>query len=406
MKNKTKVYVGMSGGVDSSVAAYLLNDIGYEVHGIFANCFYDDAQCRNSDDHKDAVKIASSLNIKLETYDYRQTYHDNVLKNFYSEYANGRTPNPDIACNSEIKFGVMANEVFKLSQDAYLATGHYVGSSSLAKSQLISLLGNSSKSRLAIDEISGLIYSDSSVCRTFLLSGKDVMKDQSYFLYRIYDKTENLDRYIFPLSEMTKQEVRSLAQNIGIDIANKPDSQGICFIGDIKLREFIKDHVKALEGKVVDVAGNTIGAHSGIQFYTIGQRHGFKIDSYKGEPLYIVDKILDQNILVVGNREQASSNRFIISELCFPYNIENFLDKFNEVGLTVRVRNLGKKIPCKVREIFPDNYKVGNKNLDKKYEVELLEPEFGVSPGQSAVFYVDRLMLGGGVIESSFKKYF
>ncbi len=397
MDSKPKCYVGMSGGVDSSVAAYVLKNSGYEVHGIYANCFYDDAQCRNSEDHKDAVKVASNLGVKLDTKDYRSNYHDNVLSYFYSEYSNGRTPNPDVLCNSEIKFGVMANDIFELSKENYLATGHYVGRVDLGHNELAAYLLASNFTKPAIDKISGLISDPNDMRRTFLFSGKDDTKDQSYFLYRLYDKTENLGRYIFPLSELTKREVRDLARSIGIDVAGKPDSQGICFIGDVKLREFIKDHVKGVEGDVVDLHGNVIGKHSGIQLYTIGQRHGFTIYAYSGRPYYIVEKILDKNILVVGNREDASTTKFNISNLCFPHYIDNFLEEFNNGDLTVRVRNLGRKIKCKVKLITEKD------SAEKKYEVELSEPEFGVSAGQSAVFYLGRLMLGGGVIESSLK---
>jgi tRNA-specific 2-thiouridylase len=226
-------------------------------------------------------------------------------------------------------------------------------------------------------------------------------------MYGLYDKTENSHRYVFPLSDMKKSDVRRLAADAGLDVASKPDSQGICFIGDIKIREFIQNHIKAHSGIVTDLAGNEIGSHAGVQFYTIGQRHGFKITSYTGDPRYIVSKNIKENVLVVGTRSEASSREFIISDCSFPYSIEDYLEKFNDLGLSVRLRNLGRKIPCRVISVEPEVIgdqklvSLENKKSSRNFRVVLSNPEFGVSAGQSAVFYLGRLMIGGGVISSS-----
>lgn len=393
MSKNTKCYIGLSGGVDSAVAAHILKQQGDDVSAVYANCFYTDAECRNSQDHADAVKVAAELGIEMVTKDYRKEYKENVLEYFYKEYSEGRTPNPDILCNSEIKFGVMAYDIFAKYPEAYLATGHYVGGRVLDADTFSSLISHSTGGQGALKRVISLLYKGNTQGLYFLLSGKDSTKDQSYFLYRLYDKTENIDKYVFPLAELSKAEVRKLAGDLGLNVATKPDSQGICFVGDVKIREFISKHVKSAPGAVVNTSGEVIGKHTGIQSYTIGQRHGFDISRYSGEPLYIADKILDKNVLVVGTRADASIDKFIISNVSFPYNIDKYIEEFNNLGLSVRIRNLGKKIPCRITQIN------GSKNSDKKFEVKLDHPEFGVAPGQSAVFYIDRLMLGGGVIE-------
>jgi tRNA-specific 2-thiouridylase len=288
----------------------------------------------------------------------------------------------------------MASDIFAQSRDTCLATGHYVGNVRLTRGQFAPLLGPINGGANPIERVASLLYGDSAATLNFMLSGLDASKDQSYFLYRLYDKPKNLTRYVFPLSEMTKSDVRRIASKAGLNIANKPDSQGICFIGKIKLADFIKKHVKARQGDVVNRKGERIGTHSGVQFYTVGQRHGFMINSYSGSPLYIVGKIPDENILIAGNRSDAYVSKFIISDFSFPYGIEKFLEEFNNLNLSVRVRNLGKKIPCKVTSISDSTENT------KSFQVHLSVPEFGVAPGQSAVFYIERLMLGGGIIES------
>lgn len=396
MSSKSTIYIGLSGGVDSSVAAYLLKTKGADVRAVYANCFYDEAQCRSSQDHMDATRVAASLGVPLRTLDYQRQYSENVLGYFYDEYRKGRTPNPDVLCNSEIKFGVMATDLFRAGGDTCLATGHYVANLRLSTDEFRSHLIGGTGDPSAIDSLISSIYKGKTNRLNFLASGKDDLKDQSYFLYRLYDKSGDLLRYVFPLSEMTKAEVRALASKHKLAVAEKPDSQGICFVGDIKLREFIKSHVSNEPGDVVDINGEVIGSHNGVSFYTIGQRHGFKIKKYSPEPLYIVDKIFDKNVLVVGPRALAYTDRFTISELSFPYGIEGLLPSFSEFGLSVRVRNLGRKILCEVRASSSDT---------KSFEVILSDSEFGVAPGQSAVFYIGRIMLGGGVIQSSVKSF-
>jgi tRNA-specific 2-thiouridylase len=267
-KQQKKVAVGLSGGVDSSVAALLLKQQGYNVTGVYLKCYEKDGEgCSSDEDRVSAVEVCSQLKIRFAYQNFTKQYKDKVIEYFFAEYKKGRTPNPDIICNKDIKFGLFLDWAMKEGFD-FIATGHYAG----------------------VDQDKQGIYR--------LLKGKDSSKDQSYFLYRL-DQAQ-LSRSVFPLSEITKKQVRDQAKEAGLKTYNRPDSQGICFIGQIDVRKFLQQRIKPHKGKVVSMNGEEIGTHDGVWFYTIGQRHGFEVTKYYGLPLYVVGKNVAQNKLIVG----------------------------------------------------------------------------------------------------------
>ncbi len=344
---KLRVAVGLSGGVDSSVAAYLLKEIGYEVCGVHMICWDEKtAGCTADQDRKDAARVAAYLGISFEALNFVKEYKDKVIDYFYSEYKAGRTPNPDVMCNKEIKFGMFLNWAVKNGFD-YIATGHYAR-----------VRGSS------------------------LLKGVDDTKDQSYFLYRL--GSEQLKRTIFPLGEMYKKDVRKLAEKIGLHNSNKPDSVGICFVGEVDIKKFLQREIKIRKGNVMDKEGNIIGKHDGMEFYTIGQRHGYTLNKYLGLPTYVIAKNPERNEIVVGFVEDVNKNEFEVDDLSFVEKKPEFA-----FGCVVRVRHLGEFYNASVT--FLD---------DKKSKVKVLceNPVFGVAPGQSAVFYDGDIVIGGGTI--------
>lgn len=348
----TRVYVGLSGGVDSAVCASILRDSGCDVTCIYMKSWVGGPGCSSQVDESNAVKVASFLGLPFQVWDFVDEYKSRVLDIFINQYRNGFTPNPDVLCNSEIKFGSFYDRVVKIDHSALIATGHYA--KIIKKSA-----GN-----------------------YFLASGNDVTKDQSYFLYSISNRKDLLPRILFPLGNMFKKEVREYARKVGLPNCDRPDSQGVCFIGDVNMRQFLSEYISKSSGQVINKRGDVIGSHIGLSFYTNGQRHGFTIDEYHTNPLYVVGKSIADNKLIVGSREDAYSHTFEVKDLIL-------VDDFNFVGLTVRVRNLGKKVPCKLE--------LGSLD-ENRGEVELTVPEFGVAPGQSAVFYKNDLIVGGGVI--------
>lgn len=362
-----KVAVGLSGGVDSAVSAYLLKKVGYEVVGVHLYCYPAKSEiekdgltraewikkngCRADEDKKIALKTALELGIPFKMLDFSEEYNRRVVDYFYREYEAGRTPNPDVLCNSEIKFGLFLTWAVENGFD-YIATGHY------AKLRMAN-----SKWHMAIP--------------------KDKHKDQTYFLWKLTGK--ELKRVLFPLSDLTKTEVRKIAREVGLSVAGRPDSQGICFIGNVDVREFLTRRLKEKGGEVKNVAGEVIGIHKGMWFYTIGQRGGWELTAAaqrkyvkkeKTPIFYVISKDIKKNELVVGVGEEVTSRKFTVGEV-------NWLGGETVTQCHVRIRHGGKLIPALLS---------GNK-------VVLGEAQRGVAPGQSAVFYSeDGEMLGGGVI--------
>jgi tRNA-specific 2-thiouridylase len=358
--SQKKVIVGMSGGVDSSVSAWLLQQQGYQVEGLFMkNWEEDDGEeyCTAADDLADAQAVCDKLGIKLHKINFAAEYWDNVFEHFLDEYKAGRTPNPDILCNKEIKFKAFLEFAAEDLGADYIATGHYVRRADVAgKSQL--------------------------------LRGLDGNKDQSYFLYTL--SHQQIAQSLFPVGELEKPEVRRIAEELDLITAKKKDSTGICFIGERKFRDFLGRYLPAQPGEIETVEGEIVGEHQGLMYHTLGQRKGLGIGGRKesnDDPWYVVDKDVARNRLIVaqgGDHPRLMSVGLIAQQL-------HWVDRqpvTSPLRCTVKTRYRQSDIPC---EILP----LG----DDRIEVRFDEAVAAVTPGQSAVFYLDDVCLGGGIIE-------
>lgn len=357
---KKTVVVGLSGGVDSSVTAALLVQQGYLVIGVYMKNWsedFGDYGCTWAEDAEDARKVASHLGIPFYVWNFEKEYHDKVVEYFLKEYSAGRTPNPDVMCNSEIKFKVFLNKALELGAD-FVATGHYA--------------------RIGKTEGSG--------GREYqLLKGVDPAKDQSYFLYTL--KQDQLSKVLFPIGEYFKPQVREMAREFGLPNFDKRDSQGICFIGKINVTEFLKEHVKARAGEIVTTAGQTMGQHSGLPFYTIGQREGMGLGG-KG-PYYVAGKDFSSNKLIVTNDKSDPmlwKREFTITDVTWT-NDQPKLPL--EAGVTIRYHH-------------PDYRALINSIDSDKLRISFEQPQRAVTIGQSAVIYQGDELLGGGVISEVF----
>ena len=361
-----KIALGLSGGVDSAVCAHLLAEQGHAVSAVFLEC-WNEPGCRTDQDRKDALSIALSLKLPFQVIDFKQAYRDKVLQYFLDEYQMGRTPNPDVVCNREIKFGFFYEWAMAQGFDA-IATGHYA----------------------KITKIDG---------KNQLVIPKDTHKDQTYFLSQI--NQEQLIHVIFPLADLKKSEVREVATQKNIPVANKKDSVGICFIGDINVHSFLKERLGENPGDIVDVSGNVVGSHKGLWFYTIGQRHGFTINQTSlvknqlGEmvtkhnipPFYVIGKKSETNQLVVGFGEVARSKQFFLEEL---HLIDLSVDLSAVENPLIRIRHGGELLNCKLEKV--DHY----------WQVTLNSAIQGISEGQFGAICWKKanqvICLGGGKI--------
>lgn len=360
MKNEQKgkkVFVGMSGGVDSSVTAALLVDQGYDVTGVFMKNWSDTkdpqtGECAWKEERRDAMEVAAHLGIPFETYDFEEAYRTHVVDYLYREYAAGRTPNPDVLCNSAVKFDLFLKKALKEGAD-FVATGHY-----------------------ARIKKEGESYQ--------LLAGRDRKKDQSYFIFRLGQK--ELAHLLFPIGELDKEDVRAYAKNAGIPTADKKDSQGICFIGKVDLKDFLKDAIPPVPGVIETVEGEVLGEHQGIAPFTIGQRHGLGLGG--GTPYFVVGKDMERHALVVakGTDHPALYKKTLTAdELTWVSGTEPALPFTCEARIRYRQ-------PLQKCTVQPGE-KAGS------VHVEFDDEQRAVSPGQFVVFYSNDILLGGGVIK-------
>ena len=354
MSEKKKVLVGMSGGVDSSVAVMLLKEQGYEVTGVTLHLF--EGGCCNLDSAWDAKMICKRLGIEHITLDYMDLFKSKIINNFIDEYKNCRTPNPCIICNKYLKFGVMYEKAKELGID-YIATGHY------AKSEY--------------DEKYG---------RYVLKKADNLAKDQTYYLY--YINKDIIDHILFPLGNFKdKEEIREIARKYNFTkVANKKDSEDICFVPDGDYKEFLENNsdIKAKKGNIVDLQGNILGTHDGLYKYTIGQRKGIGISSKTR--LFVIDFDKEKNELIVGEEKDLYKKEMIVTD----YNLLLMDDiKENEkIEVNIKTRYSAKESKGVLEKIGENTLKVTFDELVPR-----------ITPGQSAVFYIDDVVLGGGIIK-------
>ncbi len=381
-----KVFVGLSGGVDSSVAVALLLKQNYEVTGVFIKIWNEKwGPCGWKEDRRDAMKVAMHLGIPFKELDLSKEYEKEVVSYMVNEYKAGRTPNPDVMCNTQIKFGKFLEWALKNGADA-IATGHYT--------RLEREILNPKP------KIQNKFKIQNSKFKTRLLSGVDQSKDQSYFLWQL--KQAQLKHCIFPVGEYKKSEVRKIAKEFSLPTADKKDSQGICFVGKIGMKEFLKKYIKANPGNVLNLDGDVVGRHDGAVFYTIGQRRGFTIIN-KGtddKPMYVVEKNIKANTIIVSPQESHE----VASSQSFGIRNEVIINKVNWINeepeedkkYQCRFRHLQELKVCKVRKFAP-SHGLGLKV--NEYEIKFEKPQVGIAPGQSLVLYDGEVCLGGGIIK-------
>jgi tRNA-specific 2-thiouridylase len=404
-----KVFIGLSGGVDSAVSAALLKEAGFEVVGVFIKTWHPDfLECNEEEERRDAMRVAAHLDIPFLTFDFEDVYKKEVADYMIAEYKIGRTPNPDVMCNKEVKFGAFLEKAISMGAD-YVATGHYASINQQENfSGLLhptdgtfpvqnSLAGSGKNSN---NYLSGRVHlpGGGKLKNYFeffsLQKGKDPSKDQSYFLWTL--KQEQLSKILFPIGGLKKTEVRKLAKKFKLPVAEKKDSQGICFLGAVDLKEFLKHYIKEKKGKVVlapseagNEKGEVIGFHSGVVFHTLGERHGFTITkkSPNDGAYYIVGKDIKKNLLIVSQNKNNHNN------VRGDYKIEktNWINEVPKAGKNylAQIRYHGEYLPC--------NIKVEDSKRSKKAEVIFAKPVL-VASGQSIVLYERNICLGGGVV--------
>jgi tRNA-specific 2-thiouridylase len=355
ISNKEKIFVGLSGGVDSAVSAALLKEQGYDVTGVFIKVWQPDfLECTWREERRDAMRVAARLGIPFLFFDFEEEYKKGVADYMIEEYRRGRTPNPDVMCNREVKFGAFWREAKKLGAD-FIATGHYA--------QITKSSSESAK-----------------VSPLQLFEGKDAGKDQSYFLWTLTQ--DDLAHVLFPVGHLEKREVRRLAEKFDIPVAEKKDSQGICFLGHVDLEVFLKHYIDIAPGNVLDTHGAVIGTHTGALLYTLGERHGFTIrhESPDSKPYYVIGKDVEKNTITVSNDPREIETRI-------PREVK--IEKVHWINqLTPSTKNLEARIRYR-QEKFPV--------MIEGSVVRFSAPQTAAS-GQSIVFYQGDECVGGAII--------
>ncbi len=350
---KQKVIVALSGGVDSSITAWILKKLGFDVECVFMKNWEENniKKCNNKKDYLDAINVCKKLKIKLHKVNFCYEYWEKVFKIFIKKLKNNLTPNPDILCNKEIKFNIFLKFSLKILKANFIATGHYVR--------------KKRKKNIFL-----------------LLKGVDKKKDQSYFLYNITQK--QIKKSIFPLGNFHKKKIRKIALNIHLKNAKKKDSTGICFIGKKKYKNFIKKYIKNKPGNIINIKNKKIiGYHQGLFYYTIGQRRNLNIKN-NNKSYYVIQKKKKKNELIViqgKKKKKIYSKGLYIKKIYFIH----LKKKYKKIFCKIKTRNQQKEIKCKVQ-------------IKKKIKIIFYKPIFAVTPGQSAVLYKNNICLGGGII--------
>ena len=363
--NPRNIIVGMSGGVDSSVAAYLLLQQGHRVQGMFMKNWEEDDNdryCSAAVDLEDAEKVSHRLGVPLLTRNFSAEYWDRVFQYFLDEYKFGRTPNPDVICNKEIKFKTFLEHAMNLGAD-YIATGHYA----------------------RVASSGGFVH---------LLKGKDQNKDQSYFLHAL--DQHQLSKALFPLGELNKTHVRAIAEQQGFINFAKKDSTGICFIGERNFKDFLKRYLPAKPGEMRTPDGKLIGEHDGLMYYTLGQRQGLGIGGRQdgdGQPWFVVAKDLASNTLIVA---QGHDHPLLFSQRLIAKSINWICQPPTELPLSCNAKTRYRQADQACQII-----RLEDKGSQNSCEVVFAEPQRAVTPGQSVVFYQGDECLGGGIIDST-----
>lgn len=369
-----KIVIALSGGVDSAVAAHLLKKQNYQVTAVFMQNWDDylnnspDQQivCSQTQDWNDAQKVAEQLNIPIYKVNFIQEYWQSVFLKFLEDLKKGLTPNPDILCNSSIKFLALVEYVQKKFSPDFIATGHY------AK-----------------------IVFETSQKSYFLSKPKDLSKDQTYFLYQISPSI--LDKIIFPLADLTKLEVRQMAEKLKLVNAKKKDSTGICFVGERNFNKFLTNYLSPREGSIIDVdSGQIKGKHQGIYYFTIGQRHGIGLQGEK-EPYYVVGKDIKKNLVYIAKGWQNAwlySNYCWIKETNWLVEKKELINYYDSLNITAKFRYRQTEVKVKISLV---------EELNKKIKVQFEQKQRAVTPGQHAVFYCQNICLGGGAISATEK---
>lgn len=359
ISNKKKVFVGVSGGVDSSVSAALLKDQGYDVTGVFIKTWHPVfLPCTWQDEKRDAMRVCAALDIPFMICDAEASYKKEVADYMIEEYKKGRTPNPDVMCNRYVKFGTFYDFAMKHGAD-YVATGHYARICADANDQ---------------EQLSVSIDTD---------------KDQTYFLWTLLP--DHIQHILFPIGHLQKSEVRALAKHYKLPTAVKKDSQGLCFIGKVDMKEFLEHYISVTKGDVIDEEGTVIGRHDGAVFYTIGERHGFTIDAHKKsateKAYYIVKKDIDTNTITVSHTKPDQHPDFGIRAITLEKSLLRGAMNYVGVTLSARLRYRQPYQTCRITAI---------KNDIIKLEFDSLQQ---IAAGQSCVLYYNSYCIGGGIIQ-------